>query len=121
MTGTLAPDFRLGNLATDLVDYTIFLCNKDETKNPRFPQRMYSSYVMQMVNLALDIEEKIFAANESRNPEKRQECREVVLGKCCTLAKLAFIAYERGWISDRLSTAWQKKINAVYFLTLKWK
>ena len=37
--------FRVGNMADDLLDLTLDLCNKDQERNPRFPARLYDSYV----------------------------------------------------------------------------
>lgn len=69
------PDFRLGNMATELVDYTLELCNKNEDGTLRFPKRMYESYVTCIVNLSLDILKEIFATNAIRDDEtlRKQE------------------------------------------------
>lgn len=122
MTDCSNCDFRLGNMAADLVDYTLELCNKDETGTPRFPKRMYDSYVTCIVNLSLDILKEVFATNAVRNDtDVRKKHRERILGKCGAMAKLVFLAFKRGWISDKQNTAWQKKINSIYFVVLHWK
>ena len=116
------PDFRLGNTAAELVDYTLELCNKNEDGTLRFPKRMYESYVTCIVNLSLDILKEIFATNAIRDDETlRKRRREIILGKCASMAKLVFLAYKRGWISDKQNTTWQKKINSVYFVVSRWK
>lgn len=116
------PDFRLGNMATDLLEYTLDLCNKDSTKTPRFPERMYSSYVTRIVDLALDIVQEVFETNAIRgDSSSRKKRRELIIGKCGAMAKLVFISRKKGWISDKQNTAWMKKINAIYFVVLRWQ
>ena len=56
-------DFRLGNMATDLAEYTLDMCNKNEDGTLRFPQRMYESYVKRIIqsyieNLGLKLNPK---------------------------------------------------------------
>lgn len=34
----LQPDFAIGNMATDLVEMTLQICNKQEDKTLRFPK-----------------------------------------------------------------------------------
>lgn len=122
MTDCSNPDFKLGNMATELVDYTIGLCNKDENKTPRFPQRLYNSYVSKIVTLSIEILEGIFATNAIRDDVNiRKQYRETVLGKCGAMAKLVFTAYKNKWISDKQHTTWQKKINSIYFVVNKWR
>lgn len=115
-------DFRLGNMATDLVEFTLTMCNKDESGKPRFPTRLYDSYVKRISDLSLDVIQSIFIANAVRDdPEKRKKIRESIIGNCGAMAKLVFLAYKKGWISDKQNTAWQKKINSIYFVVLRWK
>ena len=122
MTDAFAQDFRLGNLAAELLEYTLDMCNKDVTGTPRFPARLYDSYVNRIADLALDILSGIHAANAVRDDaDIRKRHRESVLGKCGAMAKLVFIAFKKGWISDKQNTTWQKKINTVYFVAMKWK
>lgn len=45
MKEELQPDFVIGNMATDLVEMTLQICNKQEDKTLRFPKVMYSSYI----------------------------------------------------------------------------
>jgi hypothetical protein len=75
MTDCSNPDFKLGNMTTELVDYTIGLCNKDENKTPRFPQRLYNSYVSKIVTLSIEILEGIFVTNAIRDTVKSKEIR----------------------------------------------
>lgn len=122
MTDCSNPDFRLGNMATELVEYTLALCNKDDNGSPRFPKRMYGSYVKRIVDLSLDILQEIFETNAVRNNSAiRKEHRESILGKSGAMSKLVFIAYKKGWISDKQNTTWQKKINSIYFVVLRWE
>lgn len=114
-------DFRLGNMATDLVEYTLAICNKDESGKPRFPARLYDSYVKRITDLSLDIIQGIFVANAIRDdPARRKRTRESVIGSCGAMAKLVFLAHKREWISDKQNTVWQKKINGIYFVVLRW-
>lgn len=70
-------DFRLGNMATDLVEFTLTMCNKDESGKPRFPTRLYDSYVKRISDLSLDVIQNIFIANAVRDdPEKRKKIRD---------------------------------------------
>lgn len=69
------PDFRLGNMATDLVDYTLELCNKNEDGTLRFPKRMYDSYVTHIVNLSLGIDDNGKAVQRLLNSKKRTKKR----------------------------------------------
>lgn len=116
------PDFRLGNMATDLVEFTLDMCNKNENGTLRFPRRMYESYVKRIVDLSLDILQGIFEVNAVRNDmQTRKKRRELIVGRCAAMAKLAFVAYKKGWISDKQNTKWQKKINAIYYIVLRWQ
>lgn len=122
MTDCSNPDFKLGNMANDLVDYTLRICNKDNDKKPRFPKRLYDNYVSKIVTLSIEILEGIFAANTVRDDVTvRKKHRETVLGKCGAMAKLVFTAYKNGWISDKQNTQWQKQINSIYFVVNKWR
>lgn len=122
MTDCSNPDFKLGNMASGLVDYTLSICNKDNDNKPRFPKRLYDSYVSKIVTLSIEILEGVFATNTVRDDMTvRKEHRETVLGKCGAMAKLVFTAYKNGWISDKQNTQWQKQINSIYFVVNKWK
>lgn len=122
MTDCSNPDFRLGNMATDLVDYTLELCNKDKSKTPRFPLRLYDSYVSKIVTLSIEILEEVYATNSVRdNTTERKKHRETILGKCGAMAKLVFTAHKNGWISDKQNTTWQKKINSIYYVVNRWQ
>ena len=114
-------DFRVGNMSTELLEYTLDICNKDENKRPRFPERLYSSYVHEMISLSVGILEDVFFANAIRyKPVQRIEKKEQALGKLTALAKLIFIAFKKGWISDEQHTAWQKKVVPLYYIILRW-
>lgn len=122
MTDCSNPDFKLGNMAAELVDYTLDICGKDESKTPRFPERFYDSYVKEIVTLSVGILAEIYAANSVKNDaEERKKHREAVLGKCGAMAKLVFSAYKHKWISDKQNTTWQKKINSIYFVVNRWQ
>ena len=115
-------DFRLGNMATDLAEYTLDMCNKNEDGTLRFPQRMYESYVKRIVDLSLDILQGAFEVNAVHDDmQVRKERRELIVAHCLAMAKLVFIAYKKGWISDKQNTKWQKKINAIYYIVLRWQ
>lgn len=117
----LDNDFYVGNLATDLVDYTLQICNKPPDKPPRFPKIMYESYVTQIVNLTLRIHQNICEANALRAKEyKRSEFQYLSLGECASLEKLIHIALKRGWISEKQYINWQRKICDLHFKILKW-
>ena len=61
-----AADFRIGNLADDLLCLTLELCGKDAAHTPRFPVRFYDSLVKEIIGAALQIHEAVFLANEDR-------------------------------------------------------
>lgn len=117
----IQPDFRLGNMAADLIEFTLDLCNKNEDGTLRFPKRMYESYVKRIIDLSLDIMQGIYEVNASHDPEARNTRRESITGHCAAMAKLVFIAFKKGWISDKQNTNGQKKINAIYYIVLRWQ
>jgi len=115
-------DFRLGNMATDLAEFTLDMCNKNEDGTLRFPKRMYESYVKRIIDLSLDILQGIFEVNAVHDDmQVRKERRELIVAHCLAMAKLVSIAYKKGWISDKQNTKWQKKINAIYYIVLRWQ
>ena len=117
----LQPDFHVGNMATDLVEVTLQMCSKYEDHPPRFPKRMYDSYVTQIVKLSLDIHQNICEANSIKNSKsKREELQYLALGECSSMEKLVHIALKRGWISEKQHTRWQRKICDLHFKILRW-
>lgn len=80
-------DFRLGNMATDLAEYTLDMCNKNEGGTLRFPQRMYESYVKRIVDLSLDILQGVFEVNSVHDDmQVRKERRELIVAHCLAMA-----------------------------------
>ena len=120
-TNKLQPNFQIGNLATDLVDLTLEYCTRYEDQNPRFPKRMYESYVTQIVNLSLQIHKNICEANSIKTAkQKRHLLQEISCGDCTSLEKLIFIALKRGWISKKQHIRWQSLICDLHFKITKW-
>ena len=121
MKEELQPDFVIGNMATDLVEMTLQICNKQEDKTLRFPKVMYSSYVAELVNLALEIQKLVCVANSIRNDKaKRQLLQENAIGNCVCLEKDILLALKRGWISEKQFTRWQKLICNLHWKLFNW-
>ena len=117
----LQPDFIIGNLATDLVELTIQYCTKYENTPPRFPKRMYDSYVTHIVNLSLMIHLNIHEANSVRkSKEERYRLQNKAVGECSSMEKLIYIAFKRGWISNKQHSKWQRLICNLHFRILNW-
>lgn len=117
----LQPDFVIGNIATDLVELTLDLCNKDENHNPRFPKRMYNSYVKRIMDLTLDIQCDVCEANSIKiDKSHRCELQEDALGKCVSLEKLVFISFKKGWISEKQLVKWTKLICNLHWKIYNW-
>ena len=97
------------------------MCNKDENKKPRFPAKFYTSYVPYMVNLSISILRSVDMANlNSTDAEERLKLQEKAMGDCVTLNKLIYVAYKKGWISEKQFKFWQKKTCCVYWTTKSW-
>jgi len=111
-------EFQVGNLADDLVELTLTLCNKDAEHNPRFPERLYDSYVKCIVDTALSIQKHAFIANDDRSMSaaERKRYQSRAEAECIYLNHLIRIAGDKGWISDKQRERWQKQTDA-----LRWK
>lgn len=117
----LNPDFKIGNLATDLVAYTLDICNKEDGKPPRFPAKYYDSYVTEIVRSAITLHKKVCYANAKRVSEaKRAEAQEDAIGECVNLEHLILLAYDRGWISDKQHSFWQNQICGLHYMIIRW-
>lgn len=120
-TAKLCGDFKLGNMATALVDYTLDLCGKDDDKTLRFPSRLYDSYVSELVRSALSIHKEICYANSVRNDvSRRKQSQEKAVGEAVNLEHLILSAYRKGWISSKQHTTWQRKICDLHFGIINW-
>lgn len=103
----LNPDFKIGNLATDLVAYTLDICNKQDEGTPRFPQKYYDSYVTEIVKSAIQIHKNVCYANAVKLDALRRIARqEEAQAECVNLEHLILIAYDKGWISEKQHTTW---------------
>lgn len=116
-------DFRLGNMADDLVDLVLSLCNKDEKHTPVYPERYYSgdgNWVPHIVRTTLSIHENIILANQLRVSQQRCDMQKEAMRKLVYLNHLARISRKKGWISDKQMKAWTDLSCAVYFKTKAW-
>lgn len=113
-------DFKIGNMADELVSFTLELCGRAEDKQPRFPRLFYPSYVTRLIDTALDIQEYIFEANEIKLGVERAECQRMAAKKCVYLNHLIRIANERGYISEKQRDRWQKLIISLKWAIVSW-
>lgn len=118
----LNADFKLGNYATDLVEFTLDICKKPKaSENPRFPSDFYSSYVDELVRSAINIHRNICNANAVRHDQTRRGIRqENAIGEAVNLEHLILIAYHRGWISEKQHTRWQRMICDLHYGIIQW-
>lgn len=117
----LNPDFKIGNLANDLVAYTLDICNRENNKPTRFPTKYYDSYVTEIVRSAINLHKEVCYANAKRvSVNKRMEAQENALGECVNLEHLILIAYDKGWISDKQHTFWQNQICSLHYMIIRW-
>lgn len=65
-------DFKLGNMADDLVNLSIEMCGKADDQNPRFPRLLYPTYVDRLMTTALDIQELLIESNEMPKTQGRR-------------------------------------------------
>lgn len=109
-------------MADDLLDLTLELCNKDAAHNPRFPARLYDSYVTRTVNTALDVLEYIVLANEDREgslPDRRR-LQSRAEAKCVLLNHLIRSALRHRWISDKQHDRWAGLTTALRWAVYNW-
>lgn len=117
----LQSDFKIGNMAIELVEYTLEICNKDDKGNPRFPARLYESYVTEFVRSAIAIHRCICYANSVRHDASRRiPAQEQADGEAVNLEHLILTAYHKGWISEKQHTQWQTKICNLHYSLLNW-
>ena len=116
-------DFRIGNLADDLLTATLDLCGKDEAHTPRFPQRFYESLVTRIIDVALDIHENVYLANEDRGLSAcdRHECKCRAEAKCVQLNHLIRVSCRKGWISDKQRERWQSMATTLRWMIYNWQ
>ena len=120
-TVKLCEDFKLGNMATALVDYTLDICGKDEDKTPRFPSRLYDSYVSELIRSAVSIHREVCYANAVRNDVSRRKlAQEKAIGEAVNLEHLILSAYHKGWISSKQHLNWHRKICDLHFGIINW-
>lgn len=113
-------DFAIGNMADDLLEVTLELCGKDETKTLRFPKVFYANYVDAIVKTALAIQESVFEANEIAQGEMRRGCQKRAAVKCTYLNHLIRVAFDRGYISEKQRDRWQKAATALKWSIVRW-
>ena len=114
--------FEIGNMATDLMNITIQICNKNEDKKTtRFPRLLYSSYVNLMVKTSIEIHADICNANEElHKSSERREYQKRAKAKLVHLTSLIAIAYENKWISEKQYTRWQGLATNLMWKVVKW-
>ena len=117
----LNPDFKIGNLATDLVAYTLEICNKKDVGTLRFPEKYYDSYVTEIVRSAIQLHKNVCYANAVRLDTLRRTARqEEAQAECVNLEHLILIAYDRGWISEKQHHHWQTLICDLHYMIIRW-
>jgi len=116
-------EFRIGNLADDLLAVTLDLCGKDAAHTPRFPQRFYESLVTKIINAALEIHENVFLANEDRGLAgcERRKFKSRAEAKCVQLNHLIRVSCTRGWISDKQRERWQGMTTTLRWMIYNWQ
>lgn len=115
------PNFIIGQMADDLVNYTITICTKSHDKQPRFPYKLYNTYVDVILGTALDIQKAVYMANAMRNEDDgRYRLQEECSGNCIYLCHLIRIAFDRGWISDKQRDKWVSLTSGLRFKVLAW-
>lgn len=107
-------------MADDLLDLTLEMCGKDADHNPRFPLIFYPSLVTQITNVAIKIQECIIMANEEYVGDKRTEMQQKAKAKCKHLNHLIRVCHNRGYISEKQRTRWQKLTTALYWGCARW-
>ena len=118
-----AADFRIGNLADDLLCLTLELCGKDTAHTPRFPARFYDSLVKTIIGAALEIHEDVFLANEDREIGygERRRLKARAEAKCVHLNHLIRVSEERGWISEKQCERWQGLVTNLRWMIYNWQ
>lgn len=121
MQGELQPNFVIGNMATDLIDFTLQMCRIEENKTSRFPKKFYSSYVDEIVKYTLNIQHCVCQANSAKMSKYRRiDFQEIAIADCVCLEKLVLIALNKGWISEKQFTKWQKLICNLHWKIHNW-
>lgn len=117
----LNPNFKIGNLATDLVAYTLDICNRKDEGTPRFPTKYYDSYVSEIVKSAIHLHKNVCYANAVRlDTERRRARQEEAQAECVNLEHLILIAYDKGWISEKQHRTWQTLICDLHYMIIRW-
>ena len=117
----LQSDFKIGNAATELIEYTLDICGKDESKNLRFPAAFYGSYVSELIRSAIAIHRCVCYANAMKHDASRRiPAQERADAEAINLEHLILIAYNKGWISEKQHLCWQNKICDLHYRLLNW-
>lgn len=111
-----SADFRLANMADDLLALTLDLCGRKDDKTPRFPRLLYDGYVSQIISAAVTIQKNIVMANEMRRSEARTKLQQDAAAHCIWLVHMIRIAADSGWISGKQRDRWSKLT-----VNVKWK
>ena len=106
-------------MVDDLVILSIEMCGK-KGETPRFPAYLKNSYVDVIMRTSLSIQESVFIANESRDPQQRRSLQNDAQAKCVYLNHLIRIAFEKGWISDKQRDRWQKLATSLRWSIRNW-
>lgn len=111
----------MGNLADDLLELTLTMCGKDESKTPRFPRALYTGYVDQLLLAVVNIHKDVITANEMVvGGEKRLAAQQEAAVLCVWVNHMIRAASNKGWISEKQRDRWQGLVSALKFKIVKW-
>lgn len=110
---------EVSNKAAELIKHT-FQATSDRK---RYPIK-YIQLVKRIQNLSLDIYEYVFDANRldlKTYKNERLELQTKAIGSCDKLSKLVEISFNLKLISSGYSYDWQRLIEDVKAMTLRWR
>ena len=113
-------EFGLITKVGKMLEITLELCNKDEDKTPRYPERLYNGYVSKMIEISVSIQGNIIVANEMERGAERTEMQKEASRNCLWLNHLIRIAYKKNWISEKQRDRWQEAVTNVKTTTDHW-
>lgn len=120
-TSSPADKFIIGQLALELVEYTIERCGKRKDKGGNFPYRLYNTLVDRILTYSLDIHEYVVLANsENVNSNVRIEYQKKALGLTIAMKQLIRVCYEKRWITPKQQEIWVGKIVTIMYKIKNW-
>lgn len=114
-------NFHIGNLADEMLKYTVMIVGKKEDKTPRFPRSLYDTYVNAILQDALSIHKDVFAANNKRSMTAKTKLVLDAIDNCEHMQHLIRISYDNGWISDKQRAAWAKHVHDLKYHIGQWE